>query len=60
LRRLFDHLAAVTPSVTLLEDFPLLEPLLDGLPAFEGGAIAARPVTGHGLSLKPDYRAKLV
>lgn len=58
---LFVQLAAATPSVTLLEDFPLLEPLLDGLPGFDGaGMMAPREVPGHGLSLKPEFRAQLV
>ncbi len=56
---LFVHLAAVSASVTLLEDFPLLEPIFSGVPEFEGGVMSPASVAGHGLSLKRDFRSKL-
>lgn len=57
---LFVHLAAAAPSVVMLEEFPLLEPLLDGLPQFDAaGMIAPLDVAGHGLSLTPEARARL-
>lgn len=57
---LFVHLAAATPNVTWLEDFPLLEPLLDGVPAVDSnGTLTAGEVLGHGLSLTPAARRQL-
>jgi L-alanine-DL-glutamate epimerase-like enolase superfamily enzyme len=47
---LFVHLAAVSPNVILLEDFPLLEPLFDGWPRFAAGKMQPRSVPGHGLT----------
>jgi L-alanine-DL-glutamate epimerase-like enolase superfamily enzyme len=47
---LFVHLAAAAPNVTWLEDFPLLEPLLDGVPAVAAdGTLGLPPGPGHGL-----------
>ncbi|MBR0874143.1 mandelate racemase/muconate lactonizing enzyme family protein [Bradyrhizobium tropiciagri] len=51
LHGLFAHLAAASPAVTWLEDFPLLEPLFDGWPEISSGCIAITPSTGHGLRL---------
>lgn len=56
---LFVHLAAASPSVTLLEDFPLLEPIFDGAPQFDDGVMTPAMVAGHGLSLKSEFRAML-
>ena len=51
LPNLFVHLAAVSPSVTWLEDFPLLEPLFADLEAFDAdGKLTAPETPGHGLS----------
>jgi L-alanine-DL-glutamate epimerase-like enolase superfamily enzyme len=48
---LFVHVAAAAPNVTWLEDFPLLEPLFDGLPAMApDGTLAAALTPGHGLT----------
>ncbi len=56
---LFVHLAAAAPAVTWLEDFALLEPLFDGLPAMAAdGTMTIDPGTaGHGLSLSDRARA---
>lgn len=56
---LFAHLAAAAPNVTWLEDFPLLEPLLAGLPEV-GADGTMRPGTtvGHGLTLDPEVRRR--
>ena len=48
---LFVHLGYACPSLTWLEDFPLLEPLFKGWPAVVNGRMIAREVPGHGLSL---------
>jgi L-alanine-DL-glutamate epimerase-like enolase superfamily enzyme len=48
----FIHLAAAAPNLTWLEDFPLFEPLVDGLPQMASdGTLGMRDVTGHGLTL---------
>lgn len=47
---LFVHLAAAAPALAWLEDFPLLEPLFDGLPAISAeGAMAMPERPGHGM-----------
>lgn len=57
---LFVHLAAAAPNVAMLEEFPLLEPLLEGLPQFDdAGMIAPREVPGHGVALTAEARARL-
>lgn len=57
---LFAHLAAAAPNVTWLEDFPLLEPLLDGVPeADSNGMVTAGAAPGHGLSLSAAARGQL-
>lgn len=50
---LFVHLAGASPAVTWLESFPLLEPLLDGVPplAKDGTMAAQADRPGHGLGL---------
>ena len=54
---LFVHLAAAAPSVTWLEDFPLFEPLFDGMPKLESdGCIAPSGRAGHGLTLADGAR----
>ncbi|MCW5774744.1 MAG: hypothetical protein KIT16_24070, partial [Rhodospirillaceae bacterium] len=58
---LFVHLAAAAPSVTWLEDFPLLEPLFDIAVKIDAQRrMAPGERHGHGLKLKPgaleEYR----
>jgi L-alanine-DL-glutamate epimerase-like enolase superfamily enzyme len=49
---LFVHLAAAAPNITWLEDFPLVEVVLAGLPEMnESGTIEPSTTPGHGLSL---------
>jgi len=48
----FVHLAATVPSVTWLEDFPLLEPLFTGITTFDAsGSMDIGTAPGHGLRL---------
>jgi L-alanine-DL-glutamate epimerase-like enolase superfamily enzyme len=61
LPNLFVHLAAVSPNVTWLEDFPLLEPLFANLKEFDAnGKMTLRDLTGHGLTwasgARQDFR----
>jgi L-alanine-DL-glutamate epimerase-like enolase superfamily enzyme len=54
---LFVHLAAAAPNVTWLEDFPLLEPLIDGIPEIDSnGRVYMGAAPGHGLALNPEAR----
>jgi len=56
---LFVHLAAASPAVTWLEDFPLLEPLFSGWPQpAADGTMSPRTVPGHGLTLADDVLAR--
>jgi len=56
---LFVHVACVSPSVTWLEEFPLLESLFEGWPELgPNGLLKPREVPGHGLSVAPDVRKK--
>lgn len=56
---LFVHLAAAAPNLTWLEDFPLIEPMLEGWPEMSpDGMLAPRSVPGHGLSLAPGVLEK--
>lgn len=58
---LFAHVAAAAPNVTWLEDFPLLEPLLDGVPEVDSnGMLTAGAAPGHGLSLSQTARRHLL
>lgn len=58
---LFVHLAAAAPNVTWLEDFPLLEPLLNGVPeADSNGMLTAGAAPGHGLSLSQTARRNML
>ncbi|MFA6218628.1 MAG: mandelate racemase/muconate lactonizing enzyme family protein [Erythrobacter sp.] len=58
---LFVHLAAAAPNVTWLEEFPLLEPLFDGVPTVaSNGMLMAGAAAGHGLSLTPAARGQLL
>jgi L-alanine-DL-glutamate epimerase-like enolase superfamily enzyme len=50
------HLAAASPAITWLEEFPLLEPLFDGWPAITGGTMRALDTPGHGLQLAAAAR----
>ncbi|MBI4265233.1 MAG: mandelate racemase/muconate lactonizing enzyme family protein [Acidobacteria bacterium] len=56
---LFVHVAAASPALTWLEEFPLLEPLVEGWPPLLGdGTLAPRDVPGHGLSIEKRVRDK--
>ncbi len=56
---LFVHVASVSPAVTWLEEFPLLEPLFEGWPELgSNGLLEPREVPGHGLSVAEDVRKK--
>ncbi len=56
---LFVHVASVSPAVTWLEEFPLLEPLFEGWPELgSNGLMEPREVPGHGLSVARDVRKK--
>jgi L-alanine-DL-glutamate epimerase-like enolase superfamily enzyme len=49
---LFVHLAAVSRSVSWIEDFPLIEPLFEGwAPIDKYGCMSPLPAAGHGLHL---------
>jgi hypothetical protein len=57
---LFVHVAAVSPAIVWLEQFPLLEPLFDGWPQLSpDGTMSPRDVTGHGLTMPQDIRRRL-
>jgi L-alanine-DL-glutamate epimerase-like enolase superfamily enzyme len=52
---LFVHVAAAAPAVKWLEDFPLLEPLFEGLADFGlDGTMLPPGGAGHGMRLVPD------
>ena len=54
---LFVHLAAAAPNVTWLEDFPLLEPLFEGMPVMTpDGTMEPLETPGHGLTLAAGAR----
>ncbi len=54
---LFVHVAAASPSVKWLEDFPLLEPMFEGWPALlRSGQMQPGTAAGHGLTLSEQYR----
>ncbi len=56
---LFVHLAGVSPALTWLEDFPLLEPLFEGWPERDaGGLLLPREAAGHGLALRATERKR--
>ena len=49
---LFVHVGAVSPAVTWVEEFPLIEPLLAGWPAVApDGTLMPAAAPGHGLTL---------
>ena len=54
---LFVHLAAASPAVTMLEEFPLLEPLFNGMPDVTAGQATPGAAAGHGLSLAGRHAA---
>lgn len=61
LPNLFVHLAAASPAVTWLEDFPLLEPLFGNPPAFNArGQLEMGDVPGHGLSWADGAREAFI
>lgn len=51
---LFVHLGAAAPNLSWLEDFTLLEPLLEGGPEIVNGTLSMRDRPGHGLRLNAD------
>lgn len=51
---LFTHLAAASPAITMLEDFPLLEPIFSQRPHIENGQIRGLDMPGHGLIMQSD------
>lgn len=56
---LFVHMAAAAPSVTWLEDFPLLEPLFDiDVRIDEQQRMAPGDRPGHGMMLRDDARSE--
>ncbi len=56
---LFIHLAACTPHMKWLEDFPTIEPLFAVIPVTEADGFMSPPqVPGHGLVLSDDARAE--
>jgi L-alanine-DL-glutamate epimerase-like enolase superfamily enzyme len=56
---LFVHVAAASPAVTWLEEFPLLEPLFHGWPSISAaGTMAPTSASGHGLIVPPEMRAR--
>jgi L-alanine-DL-glutamate epimerase-like enolase superfamily enzyme len=56
---LFVHVAAASPAVTWLEDFPLIEPLFDGWPeSSRAGTLEPPAGPGHGLALDPSARRR--
>ena len=57
---LFVQVAAAAPAVSWLEEFPLLEPLLEGWPDVQAdGTMTPRPTEGHGLRFSAGIREKL-
>jgi L-alanine-DL-glutamate epimerase-like enolase superfamily enzyme len=57
---LFVHVAAASPAVRWIEQFPLLEPLFDGWPELSPeGTLRPRDAEGHGLSIPQDVRRRL-
>ncbi|WP_420607319.1 mandelate racemase/muconate lactonizing enzyme family protein [Novosphingopyxis sp.] len=60
LPQIFIHLAAASPAVTWLEDFPLLEPLFSEAPQYDvqGGLMPGPEVIGLGFDILPEQRAK--
>jgi L-alanine-DL-glutamate epimerase-like enolase superfamily enzyme len=56
---LFVHVAAAAPSLRWLEDFPLLEPLFDGLPDIApDGTMTMPDLPGHGMRWADGARAE--
>ena len=55
---LFIHLAAASPAVGWLEDFPLLEPLFVDLPEMNSNGMMSLNETmpGHGMRWAPGAR----
>jgi L-alanine-DL-glutamate epimerase-like enolase superfamily enzyme len=53
---LFVHVAAASPALRWLEDFPLIEPMFDGWPEMKDGKVTACETAGHGLSLSARFR----
>jgi L-alanine-DL-glutamate epimerase-like enolase superfamily enzyme len=56
---LFVHVAAAAPTLTWLEEFPLIEPLFEGWPELSPtGTLLPRDVPGHGLALDVTARRR--
>lgn len=54
---LFVHVAAAAPNITWLEDFPLVEAVLSGLPEMGAdGTMGPTDAIGHGLALASGAR----
>ena len=53
---LFVHLAAASSAVTWLEDFPLVEPYLEGWPEMRDGMLSLPDRPGHGLTVPASTR----
>ena len=61
LPNLFAHVAAAAPTLTWLEDFPLLEPLFDDPAGFDArGELSPSSIPGHGLEITPETRARFL
>lgn len=56
---LYCQLAAASPAVTMLEDFPLLEPLFETMPPIKDGHVTPSGQAGHGLKLDAGRAAKI-
>jgi L-alanine-DL-glutamate epimerase-like enolase superfamily enzyme len=57
---LFAHVAAASPAIRWLEEFPLLEPLFEGWPAIaRDGTMTATSSPGHGLTLHQRFRNEI-
>jgi L-alanine-DL-glutamate epimerase-like enolase superfamily enzyme len=56
---LFVHVAAAAAAVRWLEDFPLLEPLFEGLPDLAAdGTISPPSAPGHGMRFAAGARER--
>jgi L-alanine-DL-glutamate epimerase-like enolase superfamily enzyme len=57
---LFAHVAAASPAIRWLEEFPLLEPLFEGWPEIaRDGTMTASASPGHGLALAERFRGEI-
>jgi L-alanine-DL-glutamate epimerase-like enolase superfamily enzyme len=51
---LFVQLHTACPALTMVEEFPLIEPMFEGWPAIENGVIRPTAAYGHGLRPRAD------